>query len=212
MSYLLRKAFLVLGLGLILAGCASSGSGNSDTNTGGGSTVNASSQQKIVFAGASSISRGNWSSYFGIPIENDGVQGRESRDLANAIEGYVASKPDKVFIMIGANNIMNRHEGILVDDISSIINRIRAASPKTQIFIHSILPVNNNFSNTLIERYNDQIQTLCSNRNVKFISLYGLFKDSKTIIKSNYYLPDGIHLAEAGYQVWANAIRGYVFS
>jgi lysophospholipase L1-like esterase len=208
----LRKPFLFIFFILALAGCSSGGSGNSITVSGGDSAMVPSSQQKIVFAGGSSIARGNWSAYFGIPIENDGVSGRESSGLLNAIAGYVASKPDKIFIMIGANDILNRHESILIADISAIIGKIKAASPKTQIFIHSILPVNNNFSNSLIEFYNVQIQSLCNTNNVTFISLYNQFKDSKTIIKLNYYLSDGIHLTEAGYQVWGNAIRGHVLS
>jgi lysophospholipase L1-like esterase len=214
MEDFLKKYFLSILLLLLLAGCGSSGPGNNNTDNGGGSvTFSASaSQQKIVFAGGSSIARGNWSSYFGILIENDGVGGLESRGLVNAIKGYVASNPNKIFIMIGSNNILNRHESILVDDISTIIEIIRAVSPTTQIFIHSILPVNNTFSNGLIENYNNLIQSLCNAKNVKFISLYSLFKDSKTIIKLNYYQPDGIHLTDAGYQVWANVIREYVLS
>ena len=69
-----------------------------------------------------------------------------------------------------------------------------------------------NFSNTLIESFNNQIQSLCDMRGVKFISVYGLFKSSSTIINLNYYLADGIHLNEAGYQVYADAIRSDVLS
>ncbi len=212
MEDLLKKPFLFISLILVLAGCSGGGSGNSVTISGGDAGTNAASKLKIVFAGGSSIARGNWSSYFGIPIENDGVSGLESWQLVNTIEGYVASKPDKIFIMIGANNILNRHEGVLVDNISTIIDIIRRTSPKTQIFIISMLPVKNDFSNALIESYNNQIQSLCNGKNVKFISIYGLFKDSKTIIKLNYYLSDGIHLNDAGYRVFADAIRGYVLS
>ncbi len=197
---------LVVGLG----GCSSSGSGT--TQSGGSSTDTSSSQQKIVFTGASTIARGNWSSYFGIPIDNRAVGGIESTELKNNIEGYVAFKPNKIFISVGANNVLNRHEGYVVSDLDLIIAKIRAVSPVTKIFIISILPVKDNFSNTLIESLNNQIQSLCDMRGVKFISIYSLFKDSSTIINLNYYLPDGIHLNEAGYQVYANAIRSYVLS
>jgi lysophospholipase L1-like esterase len=211
MVHLFSKKFIYI-LPLILAGCGGSGSSSNITVSGGDSAIITASQQKIVFAGASTISRGNWSSYFGIPIENDGVFGLESWQLVNTIEGYVASKPDKIFVMIGSNNILNRHEGVLVGDISTIIDKIRTASPTTHIYILSILPVRDNFSDALIENYNNQIFSLCNGKNVKFVSLYNLFKSSATIITLNYYLPDGIHLTEAGYQVLANAIRGYVLS
>lgn len=197
---------LVVGLG----GCGSSGSGTSQS--GGGSTSVSTSQQKIVFTGASTIARGNWSSYYGIFIDNRGVGGIESTELKNNIEGQVAFKPNKIFISVGTNNVLNRHEGYVVSDLDLIIAKIKAASPATKIYIISILPVKSDLSNTLIENLNKQIQSLCDSRGVKFISLYNLFKSSSTIIILNYYGDDGIHLSNEGYQVYADAIRSYVLS
>jgi lysophospholipase L1-like esterase len=197
---------LVVGLG----GCSSSGSGT--TQSGGGSTSVSTSQQKIVFTGASTMARGNWSSYFGIPIDNRAVGGIESTELKNNIEGHVASKPNKIFIAIGTNNVLNRHEAYVVSDLDLIIAKIRTASPATKIFIISLLPIKDNFSNTLIESLNNQIQSLCTQRGVKYISVYNLFISSSTIINLNYYQADGLHLNEAGYQVYADAIRASVLS
>jgi hypothetical protein len=204
--------FFVILISLFFVGCGGGSGGSATVSGGDGTSTNAISSQKIVFAGGSTIARGNWTAYFGFPIENDGVWGFESWQLVNAIDGYIASRPDKIFIMIGANNILSRHESVLVGDMATIIEKVRKASPGTQIFIMSILPVKNNFSNTLIESYNNQIQSLCTAKNVKFIYLYSLFKNSATLINSNYYLSDGIHLTEAGYQVFFNAIKGYILS
>jgi lysophospholipase L1-like esterase len=205
-----KSRWAVLLLVFFLGGCSSSGSGTSQS--GGGSTSVSSSQQKIVFTGASTIARGDWSSYFGIPIENRAVGGIESTELKNNIEGQVTSKPNKIFISIGTNNVLNRHEGYVVSDLDLIIAKIKVVSPTTKIYIISILPIKSDFSNTLIENLNKQIQSLCDSRGVKFISLYGLFKSSSTIINLNYYQADGLHLNEAGYQVYADAIRSYVLS
>jgi hypothetical protein len=198
---------LVVGFG----GCGGSGSGSSQSG-GGSNSVTTSSQQKIVFTGASTIARGNWSSYFGIPIDNRAVGGIESNVLKDTIDGQVSSKPNKVFISIGTNNVLNRREGYVVSDLDLIIAKIRTVSPATKIFIISILPIKDNFSNTLIESLNNQIQSLCTQRGVKFISVYSLFKSSSTIINLDYYQADGIHLNETGYQVYADAIRSYVLS
>jgi len=201
--------WMVFLLVLSVGGCSSSGSGT--TQSGGGSTNASSSQQKIVFAGGSTIARGDWSSYFGIPIDNRGVGGMESWQLVDSIDGYVASKPNKIFISIGMNNILNRHEGVLVNNISTIIDKIRTASPATKIYIMSMLPVKDTFSCALIEIYNNQIESLCHSKNVTFISVYSLFKTS-TGINEAYYQADSLHLNADGYQVLANAIRSYVLS
>jgi lysophospholipase L1-like esterase len=195
---------LVVGIG----GCSSSGSGTSQS---GGGSSNAASQQKIVFTGASTIARGDWSSYFGIPIDNLAVGGIESSQLVNSIEGQVASKPQKIFISIGTNDIINRHEAFLVSNISTIIDKIRTASPSTKIHIMSILPIRDTFCCALIERYNDQISSLCHSKNVTFIYVYNLFKTSSGI-NETYYQADGTHLNQEGYQVYADAIRSYVLS
>ena len=196
---------LVVGMG----GCSGSGSGT--TQSGGSSTNASSSQQKIVFTGASTIARGDWNSYFGILIENRAVGGIESTELKNNIEGQVTSKPNKIFIAIGTNDILNRHEAFLISSISTIIDKIKTASPATKIYVISILPTRDTFICSLIERYNDQIESLCRSKNVTFISVYRLFKTSNGI-NETYYQTDGIHLTPAGYQVYADAIRGNVLS
>lgn len=72
--------------------------------------------------------------------------------------------------------------------------------------------MNSNFSNGPIERYNDQIESLCAAKNVRYLYIYSRFKSSSTIITPTLYVADGIRLNEAGYRVWADAIRGEVIS
>ncbi len=196
---------LVVGIG----GCSGSGSGTSQS--GGGSADPASSQQKIVFTGASTIARGDWNFYFGVPIENRAVGGIESGELKNTIESQVASKPDKIFFSIGTNDILNRHEAFLISNISAIIDKIRTVSPSTRIHIISLLPVKDTFACTLIERYNEQIVSLCHSKNVKYIFIYNLFKTSGGI-NETYYQTDGLHLTPEGYRLFAEALLSYVLS
>lgn len=201
---MIRKITVLLSL-IFMAFLASCGGGSG----GGGGSNNNQPQQKVVFTGASTIARGNWSAYFGIPIDNKGVGGIESTQLKNDIVAQVATKPDKIFFSIGTNNILNRHEGFLIGDISTIIDKIRTASPATKIYVISMLPVRDDFARSLIEIYNGQIESLCRSKNVTFISVYNLFKAGNSI-NENYYEADGLHLVPAGYQVYANAIRFYV--
>jgi hypothetical protein len=212
-----KKGFLYTGLliflfVLILTGCGGGGSGSNVTVSGGGYTANAASQQKIIFAGDSAAGRCQWSSYFGFPIENRGVDGQESSQLVNLIQGMVTSKPEKIFITTGGNDVFNRRENLVAGDVDMIIAEIRRTSPSTKIFFHSILPIKTDAINGTIERVNDQVQAVCNGRGVRFISTYNLFKSSTTVINLKYYTADGIHLNEAGYKVWADFIKGDVLS
>jgi lysophospholipase L1-like esterase len=200
---------------LFLAACGGGSTGNTTSSSGGGSmdsSTNSVSQQKIIFAGDSAAGRGNWSSYFGLPIENRGIDGLESTQLVNTIEDIAASKPNKIFITIGGNNIFNRREGFVAGDVDMIIAKIRRVSPETKIFFHSILPVKFDAMNGTIERTNDQIQAVCSSRGVRFISIYNLFRNPTTSINTKYYTADGIHLNDAGYLAWAEIIRPLINS
>lgn len=209
---LVNKWALITLLTLILTGCSGGGGGGNLTVSGSGSSSNASGQQKVVFAGASSIAYGNWSAYFGIPIENNGVPGIESTTLANTIANYVASHPDKIFIMIGLNDVRKRLEGQVVGNISTIIDKINAVSPGTKIFIHSILPMNHASYNEVTERVNPQIQALCERRGVTYLFIHNHFKAPNRVVDLSLYRTDGIHLNENGYSVWVNAIRRHVLS
>jgi hypothetical protein len=205
----MHNRFLFLLIILFITGCSGGSGGNVTVSGGDGGdiTTNTSSQQKIIFAGDSAAGRCNWSSYFGFPIENRGVDGLETFQLVNSIQDIVSSKPNKVFITIGGNNVFNRHESLVAGDVDMIIAKIRMTSPSTQIFFHSILPVKTDALNGTIERCNDQVQAVCNSRGVRFISIYSLFKNSTTVINLKYYASDGIHLNDAGYQLWANTIR-----
>ena len=208
-----KKYFLLFLSLLISAGCGGGSSGGGTASGGSSASVDAAvAQQKIIFAGDSAAGRGNWSSYFGFPIENKGIDGLESSQLANMVEGFVASKPNKIFITIGGNNVFNRREGSVSADVDMIIARIRLVSPDTQIFFHSILPVKFEAMNGTIEVCNNQIQAVCNMRGVRFISIYGLFKSPTTVINAKYYTQDGIHLNDAGYRVWAEAIKNLLSS
>jgi hypothetical protein len=196
--------FLVVGIAcLAVLACGSSGS---VTMSGGGTP------QKVVFAGASTIAYWNPNYGAAVNLEKYGVVGRESAGLVNEIEGYVASGPDKVFVMIGANDVMNRHEGALVENITAIIEKIRKVSPQSRIYYIAMNPVNNATHCRLMEIYNDRLQNLCGQKSVTFLSLYNLFKDPTTIIKLNLYRSDGIHLNEDGYKIFSNSLKGSVLN
>jgi lysophospholipase L1-like esterase len=203
-----RRTFIRLGLMdfLLLLTAACGGNGGSSSNGNG------RPQQKIVFTGASTISRFDWGAYFRIPITNCAQSGIESRQLSNTIASQVSSKPDKLFFLIGTNNILNRHESDLDADIPAIINTVRSVSRATAIFCISMLPVRDAFSCGLMEIYNNRIQSVCNSMGVKFLSRYSMFKSSSTIIEEKYYIGDGIHLNDTGYQLLADSIRGDVMS
>jgi lysophospholipase L1-like esterase len=178
------KAVWILIISIFLFSCSGSSSN-------GGGLAN----QNIVMAGDSLTYGNEWKSF-----SKCGGPGMGSSGLLACIESCVSSRPDKIFIMIGVNNVLAHVLGV-VGDISMIIEKIKTLSPKTTIYLQSILPIIGN--NYEIERINSQLPAICNG--VVWINLYPLFSGHP-----EYYDSTGVHLTEIGYQVWRDAIRIYL--
>ena len=126
--------------------------------------------------------------------------------------------------MIGINEflqIIQKRPGIspkyVADNIFKIANIITNYSPKTKIFIHTILPINNdqyievkkvnyNFlQNNFIPSINKQVEEtnsiLKSNKKYRVIDLHSIFINQDMKMNPNLST-DGVHLNENGYNLW----------
>jgi lysophospholipase L1-like esterase len=90
---------------------------------------------------------GEWAEMFQNPhIKNRGISGDISAGVLNRIDEVAERKPAKVFLLIGTNDLAR---GIspdsVVKNIRQIVAILHETSPKTQIFVQSIFPVNESF-------------------------------------------------------------------
>lgn len=176
----------------------------------------------VVMLGNSITERGRWSEFFpGTLIYNRGIGGDIIAGMQDRIEPLVASRPSKVFIMAGINNLL--FFAIPVDDfraqMRTLIASIAEASPGTQIYIQSLLPVNDGAAPEENKKYfagknpgivtlNETLKALAAQMKVTFIDLYPLMlRDAKL---DPAYTIDGIHLSPAGYRVWIDALAPYI--
>ena len=110
-------------------------------------------------------------------------------------------------------------------NILKIADTITKHSPKTKIFIHTILPINNdqyikikevNY-NFLRDSYRPSINSqvketnsiLESNGRYEVIDLHSIFIDEALKLNSKLS-SDGVHLNEEGYHKWSNFIKNYL--
>lgn len=171
----------------------------------------------IVFLGDSLTDNNEWNEMFNsIDIYNRGIQGDTTDGVVERIGQVTEGKPKKIFLMIGHNDLLrgNNAENIdnLVNNYSKIIETIKKDSPNTEVYIQSILPVNNELfgdeiENSDINAVNERLKKL-EKDNVKYVDLYSLFvKDNQLNSK---YTNDGVHLTGDGYMLWKKAIEQYV--
>ena len=186
---------------------------------------------KIVFLG-NSITKGggDWGKRFNAEnIVNRGISGDYTNGILNRLEEIIHYQPVAVFLMIGINEFWSdnsdRHHITpkhVADNIIKICRRIKERSPLTEVFIQTILPVNNEqylevkkvdynfllpgYSPTVNKQVSNTNSTLKKNGEFRVIDLHTLFLNDESILDTTLS-SDGIHINEKGYETWVSAIR-----
>ncbi|WP_165040390.1 GDSL-type esterase/lipase family protein [Dysgonomonas sp. ZJ709] len=174
---------------------------------------------QIIFLGNSLTQAGKWDEYFPNqqPV-NRGIAGDNTEGMLARIDEIIAAKPKKLFIMAGINDIsLSRSNKKIINNISTMIVMIKEGSPDTQIYLQSVLPINNEVGiysrlkkkEKTIEKLNKELHKLSKKENLVFINIYPSFLIKKRQLDARY-TTDGLHLNEEGYTVWVNQIQYFV--
>ncbi len=104
-------------------------------------------KNEIIFLGNSITDIGEWAEIWkNHNVKNRGISGDNTFGVLARLDEVLSSKPKKIFIMIGINDIAkNTPDSVIVANYKKIIDIITGQSPKTTIIVQSILPTNNNF-------------------------------------------------------------------
>jgi len=178
------------------------------------------SKSDIVFLGNSITAGTDWAKLLNLPqAKNRGISGDISFGVLERLQDVIDGKPAKIFILIGINDVSrNIPDSVILSNYKKMIARIRKGSKKTKIYFNTLLPVNSSFEkfknhygkDAHILWLNDEIRKL-SAKNVTIIDLYPNFTDSDKHLRAEL-TKDGLHLIQAGYQVWAEILKkgGYL--
>lgn len=176
-------------------------------------------QGQVVFFGNSITQGGEWEKYFTEEnVANRGISGDNTEGMLARLDEIVAAKPRKFFIMAGINDIsLSRSNQTIMRNYEAIIKRVKRESPDTDIYIESVLPINNDFAQykrlkdkeAQIPALNAQLRALAEAENVTFLNLTPYFSDSEGRLKKEY-TGDGLHLKPEVYWSWSNIIHRFV--
>ena len=171
------------------------------------------SEADIVFFGDSITDYCEWQEFFReTRIKNRGIAGDTTNGLLNRIDQVIESQPHKLFILIGINDI---NQGKKVQEILSNYQRIlqtcKKRIPQTQVFIQSVLPINNQklpnkgVNHKIIE-VNAKLKEFAQELAFQYIDLFSEFLDSNNQLDERY-TTDGVHLNGQGYLLWKRIIE-----
>lgn len=177
--------------------------------------------REIVFLGDSITDWCQWSELFqNVKIKNRGIGGDRTGGVLLRLDEILSSSPEKVFIMIGINDLAHGTDfQDVFENYKLIVQRISEKSPETKIYIQSLLPVNkqllakyypmSKITGENIRKLNNSLEDLSSKSQLNYIDLYSLFKADEDQLDERFTY-DGLHLNGTAYLIWKSAIENYV--
>lgn len=171
----------------------------------------------IVMIGNSMIEHGEWRKLLrDSTVINRGIGGDNTFGVLERLDDVLVLEPSKIIMEIGINDVS---QGIPVDviaaNIVSIVRRIHEVLPNTRIAVVSLLPTNDDVRNEYPDAYGKNHLSAEVNVLIKqvaaadfeFINLSDVLSDNAGQLDRKYAMPDGLHLNEKGYELFAEAMR-----
>lgn len=170
----------------------------------------------VVFFGNSITERGPWQELVGrkYKIGNRGIGGDNTFGMKARIRGAIASKPRKIFLMMGINDIgRGLPTSWSLKNYEEVIQTIQRESPNTKIYVQSTLPLNEAVlkydylfgKEQKVKDLNSGIMELARRYGVIYIDVKSVLADDYVLKKE--FTMDGIHVNTEAYIKWVNYLK-----
>ena len=173
-------------------------------------------------------------SFIGTPPENTaqnfGISGDRTEHILYRIQpkkdgglGELDSpelNPDYIIIMLGINNSWAPEYPVtdsIYEGVSTVVRTVHKLKPHAHIILESILPTNDPVKNAnVVKPVNQRLAALIISTefsgSVSYLDLYPAFIDVSGKQIANYFVQDGLHPNENGYQVWRDKLLPFMTS
>ena len=173
----------------------------------------------IIFLGDSQTEQAEWHELFGDApmVLNRGVSGDFSIGVLDRLPETLRHKPLKIFLLVGVNDLIFGNKVSEIEAVyRSIVHKIRAETPDTELYLQSILPLNNLLRNTgasneKVMELNGRILQIAHDYALPYLDIATPLKDAEGNLAVKFS-EDGLHLNGLGYVVWKKQIEQYVKS
>jgi lysophospholipase L1-like esterase len=171
----------------------------------------------IIFLGDSQTEQAEWHELFpdGPVVLNRGISGDYTEGMLERLPEIIRHKPLKIFLLIGVNDLAF---GNSVPEIEqayrTIVQKIRSESPDTELYLQSLLPVNNDVrhvgvKNERILEVNARIAQIARDFALPYLDIATPLKDADGNLAAKF-TEDGLHVNGLGYFVWKKEIEKFV--
>ncbi len=168
----------------------------------------------VIFLGDSQTEQCEWQELLyptSSVVLNRGIVGDYVTGVLARLDEIARHQPTKIFLLVGINDLLF---GKTPEDIApayrELVATIRKRTPDSELFLLSVLPVNNGIKkvgveNGVIQQLNTQIAQIAKEYAVSFIDLDAELMDADGNLSAKF-TEDGIHLNGAGYAMWKRKI------
>lgn len=167
-------------------------------------------QGDVVFLGDSLTQQGPWGEMFpGVPVRNRGVSGDTTSDVHARVLEATHAAPAQIFLMIGTNDLgLGLSAGAVLANLSRIVSEIRRTSPGTALVLQTLLP-REAALRTNVEAVNRGLALLAEREGLPLVDVGRAMRSPAGTLRPEL-TRDGLHLVDAGYQVWKDALEPWV--
>jgi lysophospholipase L1-like esterase len=160
-----------------------------------------------AFVGDSLTEHGDWQALLpGQHVINFGVGGNTTHDLLDRLDEVVEAGPSTVVVEIGTNDFAWRLPlEQVVENIEAILARLREKLPDAKIVMQSILPRQPEYAH-VVRSVNEQLERYVPTISCPYVDLWPALADENGGLKPEF-TTDGLHLTDAGYAAWFEALR-----
>lgn len=157
-------------------------------------------------------------------IINMGVNGDRTLEVIERLIQVKEKEPDKVFLLIGTNDILTNNQiwfkdlPISIKTTYEFIVRYLANNLQAEIYLLSLLPIasvggfihNDDVKkvNQEIEQFNEYIKLVARKYKATYLAINKDFFVNNQLNLN--YTSDGLHLNQAGYEVFLNKIKKFL--
>ena len=147
---------------------------------------------------------------------NRGIGGDCVSGMIARLETILSGKPKALFIMAGVNDLIfskTTYEKLL-EQYERMLDIIARESPRTKVYIQSLLPVIEDRSeyftgkNSRIAGFNTVLREMAERRGLPYVDIWSAIQSDGALPAE--YTQDGIHLTGPGYAVWVETLRPYM--
>jgi lysophospholipase L1-like esterase len=168
---------------------------------------------QVVFFGNSITEFGDWKRLLhDSGVVNRGIAADNTFGMLDRLSEVTVLKPKALYIEAGINDIgQDVPPALIAANIGSMVQYVRVKSPRTKVYVLSVLPTNPHAQtdypeiagkNATAREVDSLLLTQATTRGYTYLDLARKVATPSGDLDERYAQPDGLHLNDAGYALW----------